>query len=68
MRRRALLTLPLIFLTSAAAPGEEPDCERIRARLREIRSRLRAGYTAKQGRTLREQERQLNERRRRECR
>jgi hypothetical protein len=70
MNRRTLLLLAVGLVTQATVAGtaEETDCARIRSRLRDIRSRLRAGYTAKQGRRLREQERQLDERRRRECR
>ena len=70
MNRRSVLALALVVIPplAIATSQEETDCARIRSRLRDLRSQLRAGYTAKQGRRLREQERELEERRRRECR
>jgi hypothetical protein len=71
MKRRApvpLLVLLLITPGCVAAADRETDCAEIRSKLREIHSQLRAGYGAKQGRRLRERQRQLEERRRRECR
>lgn len=66
--RAPLLVLLLIAPGCIAATDRETDCAEIRFKLREIQDQLRAGYTAKQGRRLRERQRQLEERRRRECR
>jgi hypothetical protein len=70
MKRCALLPLILLLMAPgcAGAADRDADCAEIRFKLREIQAQLRAGYTSKQGRRLRERQRQLEERRRRECR
>ena len=57
-----LLSLPMV------ARGQAKDCERLRARIRRLESRLRSGHGARQAIRWRRRLRALEERRFRECR
>jgi len=50
--------------SAAALARHAATCEKIEAGLREVRARMRSGYTAKQGERLKERQRSLQARRR----
>lgn len=66
----ALLLAAVFAPPTVGAPelDEKARCARIDARLDRLQSELRAGYTAKRGRKLKELQRVLEEQRRTECR
>ncbi len=83
-RHRCLTTLIALVLAAAFAATDHagtaradpvdrgvPDrdaCDKVKRDIRRIESRLRAGYTARQGVRLEERLRELKERRRKVCR
>ncbi len=66
--------LALLCCAPVAAHGarrrklSQEQCRKLRAQLDRLQSRLRAGYSAKQGRKLRARKRELELRRYRQCR
>ncbi|MDY0064872.1 MAG: DUF4124 domain-containing protein [Steroidobacteraceae bacterium] len=54
-------------IESAARARKLEECRRIEASLREIRSRMRAGYSASEGERLRTRQSKLNGQRREKC-
>lgn len=70
---RLLFAFMLYLVYSAAAMPSAPDerdskCAETREKIRRIESKLRQGYTAKQGLKMEEELRSLREKRRRLCR
>jgi hypothetical protein len=67
-----LVLLPCLSFPVNAAPYDierkKADCAETKAQMRKIRSKMRHGYTAKQGMRLEEQLRRLREKRARLCR
>jgi hypothetical protein len=61
-----------MFLPCAAIAAQERDerqrCACLEGRLDHLQSELRAGYTARRGRRLKERQRDLEEQRRKVCR
>lgn len=73
MNRRLICLMSLSMLLTAPAMAEwrhenPEECAKLDARLREIDSRRRAGYSAAQGRQLQAQREKLEQRRRKICR
>jgi hypothetical protein len=63
------LCLLLIALPAPCAPDtRKNDCAETKAKIRKIESRMRQGYTAKQGVQMEDELRRLRERRKRLCR
>ena len=66
--------LGAIYLWTGIAAGtstgarDEAECAEVKARIREIQDRMRAGYTNEQGERYKARLRRLNEKRRRVCR
>ncbi len=72
MQRRTLFWLSFLWVPTAIASRDKRSdkkkkCDAINRRLKKIESRMRAGYSAKQGRRLKENRRELVLRRFREC-
>ena len=63
----ASLAMALPIPAGSAVPDREA-CDKVKRDIRRIESRLRAGYTARQGVRLEERLRELKERRRKVCR
>lgn len=76
MDRRTFLACALLALATSAAPGargawrrdNREACAKLDARLKEVESQRRMGYTAKQGRTLAARREALEQQRRDQCR
>ncbi|MGI9342415.1 MAG: hypothetical protein ACR2QV_06165 [Gammaproteobacteria bacterium] len=68
--RRQVLTLLLALLPAGASANHRftrEQCRRISERMKKLQSRLRQGYSAKQGRRYREKMRELQLQRFRKC-
>lgn len=68
---RTALSVILVIAAQAAMSAEPADrkaCEKVKRDIARLESRMRAGYTAKQGRRLEERLRELRVRRYRVCR
>ena len=73
MNRRHLLALALVCAPGAARSARKrrlsrEECQKLREQIDKLQSRLRAGYSAKQGRRYRERMRELQLKRFRRCR
>lgn len=71
MKLRVFNALVMASVFVAPAPAALPDsdaCERIKQQIRRVESRMRAGYTAAEGRRLEERLRELKTRRSKLCR
>ena len=72
LNRRSCLTLLLCAPVAVRAARKEKlsreQCRKLREQIERIQSRLRAGYSAKQGRKLKARKRVLELRRYRQCR
>lgn len=70
----ALVPTLILFAASvsAAPPAAEPrqsaECERLNKEIKRVHSRMRAGYTAKQGERLAARLRKLRQQRAKACR
>jgi hypothetical protein len=64
----ALIALIFVHDATAKAGCGKADCAAIREEIRNIESRMRAGYTRAQGERYEERLRKLKEKRRRLCR
>lgn len=60
----------IAFASSAAHPpaAREADCSKVKAQIRKVESRMRAGYTRAQGERLEARLRKLRKERSRVCR
>lgn len=64
-----MAALSLVAATGAAAADSKRDeCNEVKAEIREIRAKMRAGYTRAQGEKYEEKLRKLRRERRRVCR
>lgn len=71
MNRRAVLLAACLMTTRLAASNHrlsKARCEKLRQAEQRLQSRLRAGYTAKQGRRYRQRLRELQKKKFRRCR
>lgn len=76
MRAIVVVVLALMLSAPVSGAGRLPDpakhkaaCARLEQGLRDVRSKMRTGYGAKEGERLKQRQRQLNNRRRLEkCR
>ena len=71
MRCIVIFSLLAAFLPAPASADDrkdDPRCEEIKQEIREIRSRMRAGYTRAQGEKLEARLRKLRTLRRKACR
>jgi len=71
MRLLAALFIYFLYASSVGAPAEDEkdaECAETKAKIRKIESRMRQGYTAKQGVKMEDELRRLRERRKRICR
>ncbi|MGH8224328.1 MAG: hypothetical protein ACREQZ_15270 [Woeseiaceae bacterium] len=70
--RWLVLSLMLVCMDPCPALADTRDraeaCAEVKAKIRKLRSKMRQGYTAKQGMRLEEELRELRERRARLCR
>ena len=70
MRRKIgfLVVINLAFASVSAAPNsDKAECEKVRVEIRKIESRMRSGYSGRQGEKLNEKLRKLKARRFRLC-
>ena len=68
---RLLAALFIYALNAAGAPADadrQSECAETKAKIRKIESKMRQGYTAKQGVRMEDELRRLRERRKRLCR
>ena len=69
---RSTILLVAFLLTAPALPaqgvGKEAECEKIKLRIKAIRSKMRSGYSASEGERLKEEHRRLRARRSKVCR
>jgi hypothetical protein len=71
MRLLAALFISLLHAAtvgSTAADEDKAECAETKAKIRKIESRMRQGYTAKQGVKMEDELRRLREHRKRICR
>ena len=70
MRTGWLLLAGLLLSTSAIVQAQDTalDCDRIKAKIRHIQSKMRAGYTRAQGEKMEAELRRLRTRSARACR
>lgn len=71
MRLLAALFIYALNAAASGAPADEDrqsECEETKAKIRKIESKMRQGYTAKQGVRMEDELRRLRERRKRLCR
>ncbi len=72
MHRRDFIGLGIALVTVPAAAewrrDNEDECARIDAKLKDIETQRRMGYTPKQGRRLQSQREKLAQKRREKCR
>ena len=70
--RIAILMIALVLAGQVDAAGQDKArkdaCETVKAQIRYVQSRMRAGYTAKQGYRLEDRLRELRRKRSRLCR
>jgi len=57
-----------LHTADAGSREDQQECAEVKAKIRAIQDRMRAGYTARQGRRYEDRLRQLREKRRRVCR
>ena len=71
MRLLAALFVYLLHTAAAGAPADDEkkaECAETKSKIRKIESRMRQGYTAKQGMKMEDELRRLRERRKNICR
>jgi hypothetical protein len=69
---RLMIILAIVLMTMPSAPAHDAcakaECEKIRQQIRQIQSRMRQGYTARQGEKLKADLRKFKAKRSQQCR